>query len=90
MAVTVDSVTNELTFFVNEAYGLSEAQENEEVFRDFIKRCKVYLCRDLFMIFKPGVLILLFANIFLTMGAYSNICMVDLKKNQGCLSTPDK
>ena len=31
MAVTVDKITNELTFFVNEAYGLAEALENEQV-----------------------------------------------------------
>ena len=32
------------------------------------------------MSFEPGVLIVLFAYIFLTMGAYPNICIVDLEK----------
>ena len=46
--------------------------------------------RGLFKSFELGVLFKLFANIFLKMGTYSNISMVDLEKNQGCLSTPDK
>ena len=36
--------------------------------------------RDLFMSFKPGVLTVLFAHIFLNMGAYPSIYIVDLEK----------